>query len=84
MNIDYDTALIKQIVARGGPHVLDSVVNALVPGAPTNDETREVARMVMETLFDQGDIKCPKCGATVFDAENKCMIDGDCPVAAGG
>ncbi|KKL93033.1 hypothetical protein LCGC14_1878750 [marine sediment metagenome] len=80
-NNSYDVAIIKQIVARGGDDVIGRVINALVPGAPSTKETRQIARKVLETMFDAGEINCPRCGATMLDAENVCYGDADCPVA---
>ena len=78
----YDEALIKQIVKRGGRDVVSNVVNALHPGAPSTAATIAVAKVLLETMFDEGKFDCPRCGADPMDAEWKCYADASCPVAA--
>lgn len=93
--MSYDRALIIQIIndKQDTDTMLDRVVHVLVPSASEGehahkegvwDDARRSAHLVVETLFDNGRVKCPRCGADAENAENRCLADGDCPVTVGG
>lgn len=85
----YDLAMIKQIVA-SGRDIVDRVMVQLIPqaadrmaeGHPGLEEARRITLKLLNHLFTDGQISCPKCGAKdAYEAQGMCFNDESCPLS---
>lgn len=88
----YDLSDDRQIV-NSGYDIVDRVMEVLIPGATEAAQSgrmdmdvegaRQVARDLLEGLFQDGVITCPKCKAADADiAQQWCCGDLTCPMQA--